>query len=148
MVAGEAFPLFDPDNEGHPAFTDTLMAAAVYGYLTNNPADVVLLHIGTNDLDTNPGDVENILDEVDRYSENITVVLARIIRRVGENATTGTTHLFNNAVEGMAESRIADGDKIVIVDMEDGSGIGYTIDNIEPFGDTGDMIDTLHPNER
>ncbi len=32
-----------------------------------------------------------------------------------------------------------------MVDMEDGAGIDYTIDNVEPFLD-GDMIDTLHPN--
>ncbi|MGV7224016.1 MAG: LamG-like jellyroll fold domain-containing protein [Nitrospinales bacterium] len=137
MNAGDDYsPPFDPDNEGHPAFSDSDIAARVYNYLKENHADVVLLHIGTNDPDTNPDDVENILDEIDRYNEKITVILARIIKRVNDD---GTTRLFNDAVEGMADLRIADGDKIVMVDMEDGAGIDYTIGV--------DMIDTIHPNE-
>lgn len=135
LVAGEGFSFFDPDNEGHPGFTDAQVASAVYGYLSNNPADLILLHIGTNDLDPDPGDVESILDEIDRYSENITVAIARIIEHVGDD---GTTNTFNDAVEGMANLRIADGDKIVMVDMEDGAGIDYTIGV--------DMIDIWHPN--
>jgi hypothetical protein len=138
-IAGEDFsPPFDPDNEGHPSYTDTDIAVRVHDYLFNNPADLILLHIGTNDLDTNPDDVENILDEIDRYSEKITVILARIIER-DETVEDGTTHAFNDAVEGMADLRIADGDKIVMVDMEDGAGIDYRIGV--------DMIDKWHPNE-
>ncbi len=75
----------------------------------DNPADVILLHIGTNGLPANADGVESILEEIDLYSENITVVLARIIKRVGDS---GTTHTFNEAVEDMAGLRIADGDKI------------------------------------
>ena len=141
LVAGNSFsPPFDPDNEGHPGFRDADIASQVYAYLSGKPADVVLLHIGTNNLENDPNyndpnNVENILDEIDRFDENITVLLARIIERVGDD---GRTNAFNDAVETMADSRIADGDKIVMVDMEDGAGLDYTIGV--------DMIDTLHPN--
>jgi len=135
-----ATPSFDYDHEGHGGWTDSQVASNVYDWLVANPADVVLLHIGTNGLDTSPDDVEDILDEIDRYSEDITVILARIINRrdhVCPNGSTTTT--FNDNVEALAEARIANGDKIIIVDMECGAGIDYS--QYPP----GDMYDNLHP---
>ena len=139
----------DPDHEGHEGFRDDQIAAFIYGWLEVNPADIILLHIGTNDLGSSPADVEDILNEIDRYeadySTEITVVVARIINRI---PYSGTTTLFNNNVEVMANARVNDSnnpaypDKIVFgqkVDMEDGAGIDY---NIQPVGD---MYDNLHP---
>ncbi len=78
LQSGSALlPSFDIDHEGHAGY----MAAGpygsgqvvtdIYGWLTNKPADVVLLHIGTNDVDNNGADANEIaaiLDEIDRYS--------------------------------------------------------------------------------
>ena len=127
---------FDKNHEGHSGRTDDWIASNVYSFLSTNPADVVLLHIGTNDLlqvppDNSPNDIANILDEIDRYDENITVVLARIINRY---PTTTTVTTFNNDVQTMALSRIASGDKIVIVDQE----------NALIYPD--DLADGIHPN--
>ena len=143
-VAGDlAVPAFDPDNEGHPGWTDAMIAENIYGWLTANPADIVLLHIGTN-----AADVQGILDEIDRYEgdtgSTVTVLLARIINRVAYSADTT---LFNDNVEAMANARIAAGDDIVMVDMEDGAGLDYALDTSLPYDD-GDMYDDLHPNDR
>src|SRR4030042_5946806 len=114
MHTGElAAPLFDYEHEGHGGWRDDQVANNVYQWLTDHPADVILLHIGTNNLDPDPSDVEDILKEIDRYSEDITVVLARIINRQTYSATTTQ---FNNNIQAMAEDRIAEGDKIIIVD--------------------------------
>ena len=135
VVAGDAvIPSFDPDNEGHPGRTDGDIANVVYGFLVDNPADIVLLHIGTNWVDSSPDEVETILNEIDRYENNygvsVKVVLAKIInRKVYDPVTTA----FNTNVESMALSRI--GDDIVIVDMENGAGIDYATE----------MRDTWHP---
>ncbi|NIS71950.1 MAG: hypothetical protein GTO12_24395, partial [Proteobacteria bacterium] len=99
----------------------------------------MLLHIGTNGLDPSPDDVEFLLDEIDRYesdhSMEIMVFLARIINR---NPYSADTTLFNDNVEAMAQLRITnDGDRIIIVDMEDGAGIDYSTD----------MYDEKHPND-
>ncbi len=139
-VAGQdAVPSFDPDNEGWPGKTDTYIANGVYGFLVDNPADMVLLHIGTNALDPSPDDVEDILDEIDRYEQThgavVTVVLARIIKDLDK--ATATTE-FNDNVQAMAQARIIAGDKIVIVDMEDGAGFDYAVGV--------DMWDAKHPN--
>lgn len=139
----------DKQHEGHPGWHDDQIAAAVYGFLANHPAQIVLLHIGTNDIsadptDTNPADVAAILDEIDRWEtdhgQTVVVVLAEIINRSGHvcpNPSTTTT--FNDHVRSMALNRITDPvrpDRIVMVDMECSAGLDYL----------SDMADPVHPN--
>jgi len=142
--AYEAIEGFDIDHEGHPGWRDSRIAHNVYNWLVAYQPDVVLLHIGTNGLDPSSKDIEKILDEIDRYSKKITVFLARIINRScsAEKPPCPEAQIttdFNNNIEAMALTRIANGDKIIIVDMEDGIGIDY---RLYPLGD---MSDNLHP---
>ena len=134
--ASEFPPVFDTDHEGHDGWTDTQIAANVYGFLEINPADFVLLHIGTNGLDTSSADVEDILTEIDRfeadYSTSVIVIVVLIINHKQPISTLTT---FNDNVEAMVNMRISEGDLIVKVDME--NALAYP----------GDMLDTLHPNE-
>ncbi|MCO5205967.1 MAG: putative Ig domain-containing protein [Anaerolineae bacterium] len=132
---------FDPHHQGAPGATANTTANSVTGYLTDNPADIVLLHIGTNDLNANPANtsaatVGIILNKIDVVDPDIVVVLARIINRVPFN---GNWTIFNNNVEAMALARIAAGDLIEIIDVEVDAGLIY---QIQP---AGDMNDTLHP---
>ncbi|GJL49551.1 MAG: hypothetical protein NPIRA01_07780 [Nitrospirales bacterium] len=114
-------------------------------FLQANPAQIVLLHIGTNDLRSgqDPGEivteVNQILDEIDQYSQDVTVILARIINKVPAN--TIYTH-YNTQLAAMAETRIATGDKLLIIDMESGADINYHLQ-----GSGGDFVDAFHPNE-
>jgi hypothetical protein len=143
QINGENYPNFDPDHEGHSGIRDDEVASNVYNWLQLHPADVVLLHIGTNALNSNSTDVENILKNIEQYetdfSTHVTVILARIINRITYSATTTQ---FNNNVEAMALNRIAAGDDIVIVDMEDGAGLIYDYYYADP---PGDMYNDLHP---
>ena len=57
VVAGQlAVPAFDPDNEGHPGYhadggpLNENIFPDIYGWLVAHPPDVILLHIGTNDI--------------------------------------------------------------------------------------------------
>jgi len=145
--AGFAYIGFDPHHEGHGAWRDNQIADNVFDFLTQNPAEIVLLHIGTNGLNPDPSDVERILDEIDDYSLDTWVILPRIIARAGSVCagtppTTGTTTTaFNDNVDAMAEDRIdlPLEDKIIIVDMECGAGFDYAIGE--------DMWDERHPFE-
>jgi lysophospholipase L1-like esterase len=129
----EATPPFDDDHEGHPGYTDDEVADEVNQWLQANPPDIILLHIGTNYLkDPDPSDVEEILEEIDTFSTEITVVLARIINRKNHHQITTD---FNENIQAMADARIAVGDKIVVVDQE--SALDYP----------EDMYDLLHPNQ-
>jgi lysophospholipase L1-like esterase len=130
----------DPNHEGHSGWhADTIgtndILGQTYNFLAANPADIILLHIGTNDISIDEQDaneVSNILDEIDRFSTDIKVILALIINR--QNYSPETTQ-FNNDVSNMAQNRIAAGDDIIVVDME--SALDYTTD----------MADNIHPND-
>jgi lysophospholipase L1-like esterase len=132
-LGAAAQPEFDLDNEGHPGWTALEVANSVFGWLTANPADIVLLHIGTNDLNptSTVREVEILLDEIDRFDSGIPVVLARIIN---ERIPDADTSLYNVNLTAMARSRILKGDKIILVDQE--SALDYP----------EDMADDLHPN--
>ena len=123
---GYAVSGFESNNEGHPGWTAAQVASNIYQWLVNNPADIILLHIGTNDVVTSTADVETILNEIDRYKSDyntqITVVLAQIINRVETVPDTydagSVSSLFNINLRNLAISRIASGDRIFLVDME------------------------------
>jgi hypothetical protein len=133
-ISGEsALPPFDSDHEGVGGIRAYEVADKIYELLKVYPPDIVLLHIGTNGIQ-NPTDVERILNEIDRYSLDIIVILARIINRKEYHEETT---LFNDEVENIARNRIAMmGDKILIVDQE--SALIYP----------NDMEDLKHPKQR
>ncbi|MCP4423576.1 MAG: hypothetical protein GY803_03695, partial [Chloroflexi bacterium] len=122
-----AVPPFDYNHEGHAGWhadhiTRGNILSNVHNLLTVKPADVILLHIGTNDiLDGQDAvslvpEVDQILDEIDRFDENTTVILAQIINMSNSFSTTVTA--FNSKLLTMAQRRIAAGDKIIVVDHE------------------------------
>jgi lysophospholipase L1-like esterase len=147
QVAGDEISNFDPNHEGHGGWVadgpdpSVSISDNVYNFLTAKPADIVLLHIGTNDITAGhalASDVAGILNEIDRYSQNVWVVLARIVNRQGHDCPDSSpTTTFNNSVEDMASARV--NDKIVMVDMECGAGLDY---RLQP---AGDMYDVIHP---
>jgi len=122
-------------------------------YLDEYNPDIILLHIGTNDIthegdaaitDQKVTDILNLIDEYEiRANKEVIVFLALIINRVKPWGTEALrTTAFNDAINSMAQARIAAGDKIVIVDMEKNAGFEYTY--------TTDMAsdgEGLHPNE-
>ena len=134
----------DNDNEGHSGFEANQISDNVVGWLNDNPADIVLLHIGTNDIDGGQGavdvvsEVSGILDKIDQWGSvhgQVTVVLARIILRVDSASFNDTTKSFDDALQTMAQVHISNGDNIVVVDME--NALSYSTD-MSPDG--------IHPN--
>jgi hypothetical protein len=140
-------PLDDDDHEGHGGWTAFDIAwgremdgsDGVFNWLEQNPADIILLHAGTNKLpNTSENNIAEILDEIDRWEDSangnpVTVILARIIDWAPKNPEVD---IFNNAVEAMVKSRT--NDNIIIVDQQTDAGLDYTIG--------ADMSDWLHPN--
>ncbi len=134
------------DNAGFPGITDDQMAYLIntgynqYAHIQEAPgpylnyysADIILLHIGTNGLTTDPGDVEDILDNIRFYDPDVYILVARIINRMTYHVETT---IFNDNVEAMVNAR---GDnRIIMVNQETGAGIDYATD----------MYDNLHPNQ-
>ncbi len=114
-------------------------------YMNHFPADIVLLHIGTNDVlagDVVSADIDRILDAIDDYETSheipVMVFLARIISTRGAPCWTDPDVIaYNNLVDNLAASRKAAGDSLIVVDMECEAGLDYYTD----------LMDQVHPNQ-
>jgi hypothetical protein len=119
-------------------------------FLAAYKPDVILLHIGTNNLNSNADAVSHrdavvsILNLVDQYESSsgktVVVFLAMIVNR--ESASGNPEHSFTTYYNSLLVNLIASRptDKLVIVNMETDAGINYrnTVNG-------GDMFDTWHP---
>jgi hypothetical protein len=139
----------DFQHEGHGGYTAFDIAwgrdpntEGVFNWLVGNPADIILLHAGTNDLiNTNVTEIEDILNEIDRWEDPfsnpggnpVTVILALIIDQ--DSKDNPLVAALNDDVKAMANNRIAGGDNIIIVDQH--KAVDYLTD----------MSDNLHPTD-
>ncbi len=136
-IAGQDItPAFDPDNEGHPGWSSYKLEDHTYDFLVKNPADIILLHIGTNDHRTSTAGVEQVLNRIDAYEADtghqIQVFVAMIIDRQEPDETI---EIFNENLKVTIGSRIRNGDRLTLVDMYKGAGL------VE-----GDYAEATHPN--
>lgn len=137
--AGTAItPAIDPDNEGHPGWRMGDIANITYEKMLEFQPDIVLLHIGTNDLaETSPDGVLNILNQIDSYENNsgrkVRVLVALIIPR---QVADGRIDTFNTNLNKALQKRILNGDRINIVDMYRGAHLT-----------SADYSNDMHPND-
>jgi lysophospholipase L1-like esterase len=138
-------PAFDYNHEGYDYYKTFDLSEIVYNRLKQNPPDVILLHIGSNDVSPTQGTdsssiagLRDILNEIDHYEENyhhpIHIILASIINRASYHRTVTE---YNRNLRALANTRIANGDKITLINMETGAGIS-----------SADFADATHPNYR
>ena len=125
----------DLDHEGHSGWTIAKLSAAVDGWLMTYQPDVVLLHIGTNDMRT---------DASARGSaERLSMLISRIHRRLPQteifvSKITGSKSAGMQARISAYNARIprivaGKGHKVHLVDQS-------TVDGL-------DIRDDLHPND-
>ncbi len=156
-----AYPKYDFNNAGFGGYTKKQILNLIKNgydahgnvitpgpYLNYYPANIIILHIGTNQVDTSTADVVNLLNYIDHFEDStnavIWVILAKIINRIPYSLTTA---IYNENLEKMADERIKNGDHIKLIDMEKDAGLVYDIDTVAPYIN-GDMHDYLHPNNR
>ena len=134
-------PSFDGDNEGRTGWRAYQIRDNIYSWLKKNPADTVLLHVGTNDSvsvspETAVYHVDQILDEIAKFGKDrsmkIKVILAKIIKFPQEASWVSS---FNKQLGDMAQDHKDAGEEIIVVDMEKGAGLDYS----------KDLIDGIHP---
>ena len=125
----------------HATKTNTVLRH-VEAWITAADADILLLHIGTNDIKGNNADaseVSLILDKIFATKPGSTVVLALIINTRIESTLRSDITTYNSNLNVMAQARIESGDDLIVVDMENGAGIDYA---------SADMADWGHPSQR
>jgi VCBS repeat-containing protein len=159
--------IVDPFHEGRLGLRDDTLASSVIArlngtlndpndgrpsLLNNGAPDIILLHIGTNGIDGSDNasatDVQTTLDNINTWETSITgrpvtVLLALILG--SPNSTFNVNATARNAnVDTMARARPEFGTRLFLVDIQNGAGLAYTIDN--DSGGAGDMADNLHPD--
>ena len=148
--------VFDYDHEGWGGYLADQLLPNVPGYLAATQPDVILLHIGTNDVaqrtDDNyaadVADVAAILDVIDAYSTDAIVILAQIIDQDQNdlvNYQPGAVSTYNGLLATMAQNRITSGDKLVLVDMY--NALDYSPNGDMHFDEAYLPDDWLHPND-
>lgn len=113
--------LADPDNEGHPGWriSDIREGIEAEGWLETYQPDIILLHIGSNDLRYGnqvytADKLSLLLDDILARLPETHVIIARIIRtRWGSD----TKHVYyNNRIPEIVSSK---GEHVTMVDMQD-----------------------------
>jgi hypothetical protein len=137
-VAGVAFPR---NNEGHPGWT----IAQITGIATPSDAlkdapEIILLHIGTNDLPnslTGASDrLAQLVDQIVAALPNALLVVAQIIPLPWAESSVVT---YNAAIAGIVQTRASQGKHVILVDMNTAfpSSNGLGSDNIHPNDGVG-----------
>ena len=151
-LVGGSHTDFDRNNEGHSGMyayrrtnSSLSMRDNLPTYLSSNPPDVILLHIGTNDFgsslepksnDSIAHDVTKLLDIIKSFNSNINTHVARIINRSDNAALHDSTSNFNLKLQSRVNTLITSGQNVLVVNME--SQLNYP----------GDLSsDLLHPKD-
>lgn len=113
--------LADPDNEGHPGWrvSNLREAIAAEGWLETYQPDIILLHIGSNDLRYGnqvyaADKLSLLLDDILTRLPAAHVIVARIIRtRWGSDSK----HIYYN--EKISEIAALKGERVSVADMQE-----------------------------
>ncbi|KAF3014737.1 hypothetical protein E8E14_009042 [Neopestalotiopsis sp. 37M] len=134
---------YDRDNEGHSGFLaiDIANKKQLVGWLQTNPADVITMHLGTNDIVQQNKPVNDIiaafstLVQVMRDSNpKMKIIVAQIIP-MGLGSYNTQIQALNKAIPTWAASKNTTDSPIWVVDQYTG------------FSGSSDLRDGVHPND-
>lgn len=145
---------FDPDNEGHWGWSaDQILygnsgeptAGKLSQWLTGYTPDIVLLHLGTNDMfrnqpvDETLNELREVVKQLRADNASVTILLAKLIpayeQKVGAQAANNIK-LLNERIPALAQELNTAASQVILVDQ-------YTGFNPTTGADTWDGI---HPN--
>jgi len=133
---------YDRDNEGHSGFLAINIAnnKQLVGWLQKNPADVITMHLGTNDIVQQNKPVDQIIaafttlvDVMRASNPKMKIVVAQIIP-IGIGSFNTKIQDLNKAIIPWATKMNSTSSPIWIVDQNTG------------FSGSGDLRDGVHPN--
>ncbi len=132
--------LFDKDHEGHGGFRTDQIDTEINNYLPGNVPDVVLIHLGTNDItqgsDLNQSKefLRSIITKLRAANPDVTIYLAQIIKRAPSFDATIAT--YNGLMSDLAAEEDTVQSPVILVDHE--TGYDNSVHN---------QADELHPND-
>jgi lysophospholipase L1-like esterase len=128
---------FDMDHEGHSGWRADQIATHVHAWAAAASPDVVLLHIGTNDLwqrqsvASTVTDIGDIIDTLRTVNPRIRILLAQLIAQTGDSFISS----LNAALPALAAGKNRPESPIILVDQFTG------------FDPSSMTYDGTHPND-
>src|SRR5690606_4762888 len=135
-----AFPNsgFDKHHEGHRGYRADQIYSGLSNWLHSYTPDMVLLHIGTNDVfmgqstASTVNEIKSIIDRLRADNAKVTIFLAKII---GTTASVNSKIVeLNNQIDGIAATKNTSASRVIVVDQYSG------------FNPQTDTYDGKHPN--
>ena len=135
---------FPQHHEGHGGWKISQIAGVVDNAISSSKPHIVLLKIGTNDINGNdnianaPTRLANLIDQICKDAPNALLVVSAIIPTTNDG-TNNNVRSYNTAIKQKAEAAAASGKHVVFVD------------NYQAFAQNSNyktalMADGLHPN--
>ena len=131
---------FDRDHEGHGGFRTDQIDGAINGYLAGNVPDIVLLHLGTNDIGQSTSlpaakeSMRSIITKIRAENPNVVIYLAQIINRAP--SFDAAVQSYNVLMEQLALEEDTSQSPVFLVDQN--TGYSNSVHN---------QSDQLHPND-
>lgn len=132
-----------PYHEGHPGKTAGYLADNIMTWLNATHPDIVLLHIGTNDINSNytntsiRDEIARLLETIWSYNSNIPILLCSLIPRDDSSNNTNTD--LSRLVEQLAAKKLAEGKLIRYVGQNE-------IWVVNSNWKSAYLYDAFHPN--
>lgn len=129
---------FDQDHEGHSGFRTDQIQSRIAGWASANKPDVVLLHVGSNDIEQNQNnsgtinEISGLIDNLRSVVPKVKILLAQI---VPETSRMEQFAALNNLIANLADDKDTSASPVTLVDQFSG---------FDPFQDT---FDGIHPDE-
>ncbi|WP_189162836.1 FG-GAP-like repeat-containing protein, partial [Sphaerisporangium melleum] len=131
-------PIPDNDNEGHPGWLIDDIDRITDNALATYQPNVVLLHIGTNDMNRNvypggaPARLGSLIDRIFRDSPDVTLLVSKLVPS-SDPIVQGRIFTYNNSIPDVVAQKQNAGKHVWLVDMN-----AVTV---------GDLVDVLHPGD-
>lgn len=128
---------FDQNHEGHQGFRADQILASVDDWVRDADPDIVLLHVGTNDLlqlqstSSTATEIGQIIDAIRSVNSSIKILLAQILPINGKDSEVAD---LNSRIANIAASKNTAQSPVLLVNMNGGFS-------------TGDLYDGVHPND-
>ncbi|KAH8688004.1 SGNH hydrolase-type esterase domain-containing protein [Tricladium varicosporioides] len=133
---------YDKDNEGHSGFLaiDIANKKQLVDWLKKNPADLITMHLGTNDIVQQSKKTDDIIaafstliQQMRDSNPKMKIIVAQIIP-IGIGSSNTAIQALNKAIPAWAASKNTTQSPIWVVDQYTGFS-------------TSDLRDGVHPNE-
>jgi len=137
---------FDNDHEGHPGKKSSYIESNLSGWLDDARPDIVLFHIGTNDISGNES-ISSIMDNIDNSINKIwlkdartTILMSTVVPRTDDSNYDNNTSTLNEEIKDLVR-QLKGSNPIILVDQN------KAFRNIGDWESSLMHPDKLHPND-